>query len=187
MTNDLWFFWKNYFTRNELEKINALFKEHGTSEPVSYQAATPKNEKLKNVSTVKQVEWKFCDSLLRGIDEEVILTNRLNYGYHLDANASNSSVRLNTYEQTDNYNWHQDGSNDTRFDFKFTVLVNTSLESYEGGDFQIFQQGGPITIGDLNTSGNAIMFKSDIPHRVTAVTKGKRSSLVYWKEGPKFV
>ncbi len=186
MTNNFWFFWEKYFSKSDIEKINSLFDERGVAENTQNHAVTP-NKCLKSVSTVKKVSWQFCEPLLRKIDEEVILTNRLNHGYHLDANSSNNWVLHNTYEQTNNYDWHQDGSNDTRFDLKFTVLINTSLESYEGGELQIFQQGGAQTVKHLNTSGSVVMFKSDIPHRVTAVTKGKRNSVVYWKEGPRFV
>ena len=36
------------------------------------------------------------------------------------------------------------------------------------------------------TSGDILMFTSQIPHRVRPVTKGERITLTYWMVGPKF-
>ena len=185
MISSEWFFWLNYFTEDDIRELNGLRDNH--VKVASDTPALDPTKELKKVSLVTPVEWGVCAPLLSAIDEEVILTNRNNYGYHIDQNLLTNRVLFNDYCEADNYDWHQDGSNDKRFDYKFTVLINTSLESYEGGELQLFRQGGIKTVKELNTQGSVVMFRSDIPHRVTAITKGKRSSLVYWKEGPSFV
>ena len=71
-------------------------------------------------------------------------------------------------------------------DIKFTMLINASLEPYEGGKFFIFGNGGEREVGELAKPGNVVILKSSIPHRVTPVTKGKRHSITLFYSGPKF-
>ena len=84
------------------------------------------------------------------------------------------------------YGWHCDGSNSEKYDIKFTMLGNASLEPYEGGKFFIFGNGGEREVGELAEPGNVVILKSSIPHRVTPVTKGKRHSITLFYSGPKF-
>jgi predicted 2-oxoglutarate/Fe(II)-dependent dioxygenase YbiX len=43
-----------------------------------------------------------------------------------------------------------------------------------------------MKIKELNNSGNTIMFKSAINHKVTPVTKGERRTLAIFLYGPAF-
>jgi len=181
-----YFFWDKFFSKIEIENLNKLYSLHNDDNFVDSGAFTAQ-KKLKKVSSVKGVEWQYCKELLGSIDDEVKVTNRVNHGYHLDENFSHKKVLFNTYLQEDSYDWHQDGSNSKDFDLKFTVVINSSMEDYEGGNLQVFQQGKAETIREFNQLGSVVMFKSDIPHRVTPVTKGRRNSIVYWKEGPRFI
>ena len=72
------------------------------------------------------------------------------------------------------------------FDVKFTIIINNSEHNYSGGDFELFTYGGAVKVPELNNVGTAIMFRSDIVHRVLPITKGKRSSMVFFIEGGKF-
>jgi predicted 2-oxoglutarate/Fe(II)-dependent dioxygenase YbiX len=187
MLPEQWFFWENFFTKKEIRELNAIRDEFGRIEPEHIEAHDEDGKSLKNVSKVKHVLYEHLAEKLQKLDTEVRRINRLNYGYHLDEPLGDCSACFNDYEKGDDYAWHQDGSNDVRYDLKLTVLINASLEDYEGGELQIFQAGGPRTITDFSESGNVVVFKSDIPHRCTGVTKGKRSSIAFWKSGPRFV
>ena len=85
------------------------------------------------------------------------------------------------------YDWHTDGSPDgSAYDIKFTLLINTSIQSYEGGKFYLFTTGGSQHIDKLDDPGNVVIIKSHIPHRVSPVTKGIRHSVTLFYSGPKF-
>tara|TARA_R110002153_G_scaffold238181_1_gene392490 strand:- start:282 stop:854 length:573 start_codon:yes stop_codon:yes gene_type:complete len=183
-----WFSWPKFFSVDELRELNNVFSQDGDKNffdvYAGYGTTSELTINLKSVSTIKKTSWQSCKSLVEDIDARVYLTNKIKYGYAL--HPSSSDLMHNTYNKGDSYGWHQDGSNNNEYDLKFTVVINNSLQSYEGGELQIFQQGGPQTIKELNEPGSVVMFKSDIPHRVTEITKGTRNSIVYWKDGPKF-
>lgn len=65
----------------------------------------------------------------------------------------------------------------------FTVQLTDPAE-YQGGDLE-FQTGRNLEPA-LRDRGAVLLFPSYILHRVSAVTKGTRSSLVGWVCGPRF-
>ena len=65
------------------------------------------------------------------------------------------------------------------------MVINLSTKEYTGGDFEIHLAGGQ-TIKQINGSGNMIMFKSLLPHRVLPIIKGERKTLTIFLEGPNF-
>jgi predicted 2-oxoglutarate/Fe(II)-dependent dioxygenase YbiX len=71
------------------------------------------------------------------------------------------------------------------YDIKLTVLINLSLKSYEGGKFCLWR-GNETEVKELNTPGNAIMFKSNINHKVYPIIKGERRTLAIFIKGPRF-
>ena len=93
-------------------------------------------------------------------------------------------LNYNVYKEGAEYSWHSDGSDHSHnFDQKYTVLINLSEQPYEGGEFDLFDNG-PQEM--KFTSGDILMFTSHMPHRVRPVTKGERITLTYWMVGPKF-
>ena len=96
---------------------------------------------------------------------------------------------FNEYDSEKNgeYGWHKDHSNNYICDLKLTVLINVSLEKYEGGKFYIFTGNGEKHIPELDTPGNMVIFKSDQVHKVTPVTKGKRQSITLFYNGPRWL
>jgi len=114
-------------------------------------------------------------------------SNRERYGYNIDSVLNSDNVLFNTYLKDNFYDWHKDASNNYYHDIKFTILINNSTENYYGGDFQIFTSGGEHTISNFNKTGTVLMFKSDIPHRVLPVNKGKRNSIAFFIRGSKFI
>ena len=81
--------------------------------------------------------------------------------------------------------WY-DGLSDDVFDVKFTVIINASVESYKGGEFNLFLNK-PTHINKLDNPGDVIMFKSNLYHKVNPVSDGKRHSISIFYKGPRFV
>jgi PKHD-type hydroxylase len=66
-----------------------------------------------------------------------------------------------------------------------TILLN---DSFEGGQFEFASYGKKdCTVSPLEMKkGQVVVFPSHMEHRVAAVTKGTRYSLVCWFLGPPF-
>ena len=183
-----WYFWEGMFSKDQIKDIYAIREKNFNKDWKDVGAVRADGTaNLKHVSSVNAVEWQYLANNFEDLEREIKITNRLNYGYNIEENFPRDSVLFNEYDTNGSYDWHKDGSNHPNYDFKFTVIVNTSLGEYEGGDLQLFSTGGPTTVTHLGGFGSAVIFKSDTPHRVTPVTKGQRRSLVYWKKGPNFV
>ena len=79
------------------------------------------------------------------------------------------------------YGEHHDSSRSWAFDAKLTFLLNLSPDEYEGGDLIINKR-----LTNFRKPGSVILFKSNLMHEVTPVTKGERITLTYFINGPKF-
>ena len=112
---------------------------------------------------------------------------RFNFGYDVFNVSDIDNCLFNTYsyKNKSKYDWHIDKDISDLYDVKLTVLINLSLQSFEGGDFKLFVNNEFI-VPQLKEPGNVIMFKSQINHCVTPVTKGLRYSLVSWVRGAPF-
>jgi PKHD-type hydroxylase len=108
-------------------------------------------------------------------------------------------IQFAEYKDGGFYWWHQDANgidpdNETR---KLSLtLVLSDPNKFEGGELQFFNGGRPIedigeitgeqVTNDIKSQGTVIVFDSRDYHRVTAVTKGVRHSIVCWTVGPNF-
>jgi len=183
-----YFYWKDFFTQEDLQHINIVCQTEKNNTYKDVPAySNNNNKKLKNVSNVDSLEWSKIKHKFKKLINEIKITNMENYGYHIYDMLNSDTVLFNTYNKNDYYDWHKDGSNNSYYDLKFTVLINNSLDKYEGGDFQIFSFGGENTINEFNTPGSVLMFKSDIPHRVLPVENGIRNSIALFIKGNKFI
>lgn len=187
-TTPTYYFWESFFSKEQIEELHKVCATHHNKNYVD-GCAYDENKKypLKKVFKVQQMFWGHAVEQLSFIDDQIILNNRQNYGFNIDKNLNSDAVLFTRYKELDNYDWHTDTTTDARFDQKFTVLINSSLSSYEGGELQLFGIGGEIDVSEFNQCGSVVMFKSYMPHRVKTVTKGTRDSIVYWKNGPSFV
>ena len=61
------------------------------------------------------------------------------------------------------------------------VLQLSDADDYEGGELQLNNGGGAVSIG--KKKNRIVFFSSFVLHRVTPVTKGTRISLVTWLSG----
>lgn len=96
-------------------------------------------------------------------------------------------VNYNVYDSSrqGEYAWHVDGFAGPA-DIKLTAVVNISTEPFEGGDLELFVDGGPRILEEMRTPGALVVFPSIVPHRVTPVTRGIRRTISYWVLGPNF-
>ena len=116
------------------------------------------------------------------------LVAKVNYDkYQLDLTRFDG-FQFSVYNEDGHYDWHVDTQNMPREDGTFRKLsisvMSSNPEEYEGGELVLAADGNP----ELKLKkGTAIFFYSFINHKVNPVTKGKRTALVTWAMGPKFV
>ena len=83
------------------------------------------------------------------------------------------------------YDWHVDAGPGVTSLRKLAVIVQLSDQAeYDGGDVE-FQGPGPA-VRLPRKQGTLGVFSTFFLHRVTAVTRGERKSLVAWVTGPPF-
>lgn len=95
-----------------------------------------------------------------------------------------------TQQGAGHYAWHQDSSmpvNQFGRVLSMSIALNDATE-YEGGKLQLLTgmtpDGKPvIRTADLSKAGNAVIFPSQMFHRVTPITRGTRASCVTWLMG----
>ena len=69
---------------------------------------------------------------------------------------------------------------------KLTAIVSlTDKSEYEGGELTFIDYHGR-NIKAPKEKGTMIVFDSRIPHKVSRIKKGSRTSLVTWMYGPSF-
>ena len=180
--------WTNYFNKEEVELISEFIENNYIGyEDISQGAKTEDGEYKKQISTVKIIDYETVEPLLSRLVKEAFSVVNLQFGYTTFGPHPGDHLLYNTYQSKDkdHYHWHFDNSNSATHDMKLTLLVNLSTESYEGGEFQtyIFSE---TSHPDFDKPGSAIMFLSNLNHRVLPVTSGTRKSLTMFICGPKF-
>jgi len=183
---DYWF-WKKFFNKKKIIEINNLIEKNFHDYQIPEKGALNVNNEPKKNSLVKVVSWKIVKNLLHDIHVKAIDSARKNFGYNVYEMSEEDTCLLNIYSSNNNskYDWHTDGSGSNLYDCKLTVLINLSLNSYEGGDFKLFNNNEYL-VNELKDPGNVIIFKSNINHCVTPITKGERRTLTMFILGPRF-
>ena len=84
------------------------------------------------------------------------------------------------------YGWHQDWGGG-RFSWrKLTLVIQlSSPDEYTGCELVACTDEGPFTV-PYKEAGDAILFPSWTPHRVTEIESGVRRSMALWFTGPQF-
>ena len=177
-----WYF-PNSFSSEELIQLHDIFSQTSVDD-VEDRAAGGVTKTAK----VKMSIWNNFKVPFASLEQAFLRVNQHNFGYNIWPQYDANYVRLNEYssQHKGEYSWHCDGSNNPNYDIKFTMLINASLEPYQGGKFFIFGNGGKQEVKELEQPGNVVILKSNIPHKVTPVTKGKRHSITLFYSGPKF-
>lgn len=136
--------------------------------------------------------------------------NRENFLYDIE-NISGSCLQYTVYDEGQFYSWHQDTgingfykpnvligqcdfqSNAENFICKETERIRklsfslqlSDNDEYDGGQFQLLDEGGKIYTAPKKR-GTLIIFDSRASHRVRKVTRGTRKSIVGWIVGPRW-
>ena len=161
------------FTHEQVKEINKKIKEF----PL-------KKEEAQTTSLYKKGEFFIvqCVPLMELLHPWLYKCQEVNnefFGFDIYWQFHLDSLNYNVYKTNDEYGWHMDASGNRLYDLKLTCLLNLSEEPYEGGEF--------YTIGDIENakfdSGKGLIINSLMAHKVTPVTKGKRTTLTYWARG----
>ena len=174
----------NFLSENQCVKLMRYLENREASES---ELAGNYNENVlnKEVRDNKEViiNEKQLNNKLKMVFE---LANHSIYKYNIQ---ELEKVKILKYENGGKYKWHTDcGSKETSLR-KLTAVVQLSEETkYEGGDleFGITDEKGEKNYTAPRTRGSITVFPAFLSHRVTPITKGKRSSMVFFIEGGKF-
>jgi PKHD-type hydroxylase len=173
------------FTSDEMEWI---LENHND---VPYEVATISADKtIENQTRKSRIKWLRYDHypqfdwLYERIQQAIIRAN--NKYWNFDLYSMPEHIQYTEYgEGGGHYDWHMDLGHRNLSIRKISVTMQLSHpDEYEGGDLQFmrsqYAETAPRDFGSL------IVFPSYMLHRVTAVTKGTRKSLVLWSGGVPF-
>jgi len=129
------------------------------------------------------------DFLFDDIWKMGIQANRDWFNFHI---TNLSFIQLAEYDSSykGEYKRHHDvfWINNSIYHRKLTCVIQLSdPNTYEGGDFEIFNQNQKPNKEEIREQGTVIFIPSFIEHQATPVTYGTRHSLAVWFEGPKWV
>lgn len=160
------------FTAPECEEIKKLLDQHPRYAAQTSYGLKPDHFKAKQSRIMQDnpaYEWIFkriFTALAEARDfmnvGDLILTEQANYL---------------TYTKGDKFEWHTDDGNKRRL----TISIQLS-NNYEGGDLLVILASNK-TLRASRDIGMACIFKSELLHKVTPITKGKRVALIQWLKG----
>jgi PKHD-type hydroxylase len=182
-----YWFWNKLFDFKKVEKINNFIDKNFEKYEEKTAHAKDNEGNSKKDAIVKIIKYKKIKNLIHDFKEDFISSARYNFGYNVFDITDHQECNLNIYSSLNSgsYDWHIDFSQSDLYDVKLTVLINLSVKKYEGGKFCLWSNN-ENEVKELNVPGNAIMFKSNIHHKVYPVIKGERRTLAIFLKGPKF-
>jgi len=185
---DYWL-WKNYFNPVQVKEFVKLIESNiHSDEPKDKAAFNLKGKPLKFLKT-RLVYIRHLHKFLQPVLNSVYYINDKEFQWDLFRSFDNFELaNWNIYSSKtkDRYHWHIDSTDgSSKYDTKFTVLINLSEKPYKGGEFKYFRHEA-ISIPDFKNPGAVLMFKSHLNHQVTPVTSGIRKTLTLFMHGPKF-
>ena len=179
-----YYWWKNKLTPLQVKQLSTFIeKNNDGDEPEGIYNSSKKNIKTKKLIHLSKIRKL---SFFEKIINDIIEVNNLHFGYNLFNPNNKGLYQCYNSKLKNEYKWHNDISNQPLSDIKLTVVINLSTKKYTGGDFQLHLDGEQ-SIKQINESGNIIMFKSILPHRVLPLLTGERKSLTLFLEGPRFI
>ena len=169
---------ENFLSLDTIKEFNKQIRRHPLEDCFGKAGGSTKT------SIVNNIEYGHVANYMDQIFDTCQILNIDTLGYNIWQPTRYNYLNYNVYKEGAEYSWHSDGSDHSHnFDQKYTVLINLSEQPYEGGEFDLFDNGEKEI---KFTSGDMLMFTSHIPHRVRPVTFGQRITLTYWMIGPKF-
>ena len=176
--------WRGGFNEDEIEKIvfleelQSFDKGKIGTDPNSQPDLTTRDSEVAWIHPDQNSDWLF--NRLSGI------TSKVNYDHFLYDIDGIDALQYTKYGLNQHYTWHWDvsfGWENYQRKMSFVVMLSDP-EEYEGGEFQICNNGNLDSIVSLKPNkGDIVYFASWMPHRVAPVTSGQRRSLVGWVMG----
>lgn len=184
---------QSVFTKEESEKVINFGKD------LNFLKATIQSgSELKEATDVKDYRksniafFTYNESsawIFTRVADVVVKINSDFYGFELNGF---SFIQFTEYkaEEGGHYDWHMDtmfgvmdSENNGIRKLSVSIVLN---EDFEGGElnFHVGRESDAKT--QALKTGDAVIFPSFIPHRVSPITSGVRYSLVIWVYGPKF-
>jgi len=167
------------YSVDECEYLRQKILENAVTEAYDRPADTSKIVDVKHFhyGSLKYELSKFSNCILD--------LNKNGFGFDLFQFNDYELLNYNEYDMKNNshYGWHRDCVINEPYDIKLTALLNISNTDYEGGDFELFLNR-PICIEKFKKPGSVLVFVSNIMHRVTPISKGKRMTISQWCTGP---
>jgi PKHD-type hydroxylase len=182
---NLWAYWDNAFSAEELDKICELSFKTELHEGKFINNDTPTNKDVRNskVNFHDRNEENFW--IFDKINSVASIVNDRFFNFDL---TGYDSYQYTEYYGSDlgHYNFHTDmiyaKETPTR-KLSMSLLLN---DDFDGGDFLINEEREHAPTHVPLTKGRMIFFPSFVLHKVSPVTRGTRKSLVVWITGPKF-
>ncbi len=174
--------WENAFTKEEIEQVLFLEKMTDFEKGLTGGKKSP-DKKIRDSDVTwlhpnQDTEWLF--------GRLGQITSRVNHDHFMYDIEGFDALQYTRYGPGQHYNWHWDvafGWENYQRKISMSMILSNP-EEYEGGEFQIVNNGN---IEDVKTfrpkQGDILFFASWMPHRVAPVTSGERKSLVAWVQG----
>jgi PKHD-type hydroxylase len=167
------------FSYKECQELISQFKNKieigqvGEAGGVNFEK---RRNKVSWLLKTREYEWVY-----RRIHRAVTEANSM---FKMNLSDISELIQFSVYEVGDYYNWHIDlGTKNEICMRKLSVSVQLSDPGdYDGGRLEFDDE---YTEDDIR-QGTAVIFPSFCRHRVTAVTRGTRYSLVCWVTGQPF-
>ena len=185
--------WQNFFSDEEIERIITYCS---SNELVDGGVSTAHGIGIDKSTRISKTNFHNFN------DQTSWIFNRFNFGIE---DINNKFVHFDLYgydafqyseyhaEESGKYDFHMDMfMNNDCYQNKLTrklslvLLLSEPGVDFEGGEFQMTESSETKLKTIAMKKGTLVTFPSFMIHRVTPVTKGIRSSIVIWVEGPKF-
>jgi PKHD-type hydroxylase len=138
-------------------------------------------DSLVRIVDTKEVSVDSCGWVY---DKLSIIINGANGAFNFELTGFMESMQLLTYKEGSNgfYGVHYDWGPSYLSTRKLTTIVQlTDPSEYDGCELDLIGMGkAPMGKGDV------VVFPSFMPHSVSKLTRGQRSALVVWTNGPCF-
>ena len=172
------------FTLTECSAIIRLAKAQGLREAGLVRGR--QNESIRSA----QIAWLDDEGDAAWVFERltgtVLAANRQHFQFDLTAFAERIQIAQYASDQAAHFDWHIDiGVGPFAEKRKLTLVAQLSdPANYSGGCLELNASGQVSSCA--NAQGDAILFPSFVPHRVTEISNGLRFSLTTWVHGPAF-
>lgn len=176
--------WKDLFTPNELDAIEALGDSLAPARAVI--AGRRDNADHMRITRVAWIERNPATAWLYAkLEAAAVQLNAEFYRYDLYGLVEALQYTIYDGAEGSHYNWHVDHGEYNREPRKISLSLQlTDPGRYEGCDLVMQAGDGPYKAE--RARGTLISFPSYVLHRVTPIQSGLRKSLVVWVAGPPF-